>query len=69
MDCTIRSVFRANSRFVHVLSVRFYAWPRVCTVLCETPKETVNLSVHQDGGHICTGILEILDTEPSIAEN
>jgi hypothetical protein len=28
----------------------------------------VNLKVHQDGGHLSTGILEILGTEASIAE-
>jgi hypothetical protein len=40
----------------------------VCTVLCETSKQTVSLSEHQDGGHSSTGIPEILVTEASIAE-
>jgi hypothetical protein len=60
-------VFMANSSLVKVVSM-FSAWPRVCTVLCETSNLVVNVSVHQDGGCPSTGILEILDTEASIAE-
>jgi hypothetical protein len=48
--------------------MEFFAWLRVCAVLCEMSKQAVNLSVHQDGGPPNTGILEILDPEASIAE-
>jgi hypothetical protein len=65
MDCTLHGVFTANSRLAKVMSVKFATWLRVC----ETSKQTVNLSVHQDGGHPITGIPEILDTETSIAES
>jgi hypothetical protein len=37
-------------------------------VLCETTKQAVNLSAHQDGGHHRTGIPEKLETEAIIAE-
>jgi hypothetical protein len=58
---TLRSVFTVISRFAKVIWVKFAARPR----LCETTKEAVNLS---DGGRPSAGILEILDTEASIAE-
>jgi hypothetical protein len=58
----------ANSRLAKVVSVKFPSWPRVCAVLCESSKEAVNLSVHQDGGRPSTGIPEILDTEVSVDE-
>jgi hypothetical protein len=58
----------ANSHLAKVVSVKFAARPWVCAVLYETPKQAVNLSVHQDGGHPSTEILEILDKEASIAE-
>jgi hypothetical protein len=48
--------------------MKFAVWPQVCTVLRETLKHVVNLSVHKDGRHPCTWILEILDTEAGIAE-
>jgi hypothetical protein len=64
----IRSVFRANSHLAQVMSVRFLAWPRVCAVLSEAPKQAVNLSVHQDGRHLSTEIPKILNTEASVAE-
>jgi hypothetical protein len=67
-DFTLRSVFTTNTRFAKVVSVKFAAWQRMCVVLCETSKQAVNLSVHQDDGHPSTGIPEILDTEASIAE-
>jgi hypothetical protein len=68
MDFTLHNVFTANSLLVKVVSVKFAARTRVCAVLCETSKQAVNLSVHQDGGRLSTGILEILDTEASIPE-
>jgi hypothetical protein len=40
---------------VKVVLVKFAAQLRVCTVLCETTKQAMNLSVHQDGGHPSTG--------------
>jgi hypothetical protein len=62
-DVTLCSVFTANSRLATVVSVKFAAQTRVCTVLCKTPKQAVNLSVHQDGTHPSTGIREILDVK------
>jgi hypothetical protein len=35
---------------------------------CETTKQEVNLSVHQDGGRLRNGISEILETEAIITE-
>jgi hypothetical protein len=49
-------VFTANSRLVKVVSAKFAARLRVCTVLCETTEQAVNLSVHQDGRHPSTGL-------------
>jgi hypothetical protein len=57
-------VFTAISCLVKVVSVKFAAW----LWLCETTKQAVNLSVHQDGGRPSTKILEILETEASITE-
>jgi hypothetical protein len=62
---TLHSVFTANSRLA---KVKFAARPRLGAVLCETAKQGVNLSVHEDGGSVSTGIPEILETEASIAE-
>jgi hypothetical protein len=36
--------------------------------VCETSKQAVNLSVHQDGWRLSIGIPEILDTEAGITE-
>jgi hypothetical protein len=58
----------SNCRLTKVVSMKFAARPRVCAVLCETPKQAVNFSVHEDGGRPSAGIPEILDTEASIAE-
>jgi hypothetical protein len=66
-DFTLRPVFTAKSRSAKVL-VKFAARLRVCTVLCETSEQAVNLSVQQDGGRPSTGIPEMLETEASIAE-
>jgi hypothetical protein len=46
----------------------FAARPWLCAVLCETTKQVVNLSAHQDGRRPSTGIPEILETKASIAE-
>jgi hypothetical protein len=67
-DFTLRSGFTANFDLAEVVWVKFAARPRVCAVVCETYKQAVNLSVHQDGGHPSTGNQEILDTEASVAE-
>jgi hypothetical protein len=47
MDFTLRSVFTAESHLAKVVSVKFAAQPRFCSVLCETTKQAVNLRVHQ----------------------
>jgi hypothetical protein len=65
---SLHVVFTANSRLVKVVSVKFAAWPHVCAVLCETTKQAVNLSVHQDGRRPSTGIQEIMETEASTTE-
>jgi hypothetical protein len=67
-DFTLCSVFAANFCLAMVVSVKFAAWSRLCTVLCETTKQAVNLSVHQDGGRPSAGIPEILEAEASISE-
>jgi hypothetical protein len=67
MQITLRSVFTANSSLVNEVSVKFAAWTRVCSVLCETSKQAVNLSVHKDGGRPSTQILGILDAEADVA--
>jgi hypothetical protein len=54
----------ANSCLVNVVSVKFATQLR----LCKTRKQAVNLSVHQDGRHPNTGILEILETAANIVE-
>jgi hypothetical protein len=66
-DFILRNVFTANSPLAG-MSVKFAGRPRLCAVLCETPKQAVNLKVHQDGGRPSTGIPEILDIEASTAE-
>jgi hypothetical protein len=45
---------RGQSRLAEVMSGKFASRPRVCAVLCETSKEAVNLSVHQDCGRRST---------------
>jgi hypothetical protein len=67
-DITLRNVFTSNSSLAKEVSVKFATWQQVCVVLGETSKQAVNLSVHQDGGHPSTGILEILDIEAGTAE-
>jgi hypothetical protein len=67
-DFTLRGMFTANSQLVEVVSAKFTAQPRVCAVLCETSKQAVNLCLNQDDGRPSTGIAEILDTQPNIAE-
>jgi hypothetical protein len=67
-DFTLRSVFMANSRLAKLVSGKFVARPPECSVLCETAKQAVNLSVHQDGGCPRTGIPEILGTGDISAE-
>jgi hypothetical protein len=57
-DFTLRSVFRTNSSLAEVVLVKFATWPQVCTVLCETSKQAVNLYVPQDGRCPSTGILK-----------
>jgi hypothetical protein len=47
------------------MSVKFAAWLRLCAVLCEAPKQAVNLTLHQDGERPSTGIPDI---EASTAE-
>jgi hypothetical protein len=49
-DFSLHSVFMANTRLAKVVSVEFAGRLRLCAVLCETTKQAVNLSVHQDGG-------------------
>jgi hypothetical protein len=61
-------VFTANSRLTKVVSVKFAARPLLCVVLCETTKQVVNLSVHQDGGRHRIWIPEILETGAINAE-
>jgi hypothetical protein len=61
-DFTLRSVFKANSHLVKVVSVKFATRMQL---LCETTKQTVNLSVHQDGRCPRTRIKEILETKLS----
>jgi hypothetical protein len=61
MDITLRNVFTANFHLATVVSVKFAAQTRVCTVLCKTSKKAVNLSVHQHGRHPSSRIREILD--------
>jgi hypothetical protein len=61
-------VLTANSRLAKVVLEKFAARPRVCAVLCDTKKQAVYFSVHQDGGRLNTEIPEILDTEARIAE-
>jgi hypothetical protein len=58
----------ANSHLAEMVSVKFAAQPQVCTALCRTSKQVVNLSVHSDGRSPSTGIPEVLDTEASFAE-
>jgi hypothetical protein len=41
-------VFTANSRVAKVVLVKFVVRPRLCAGLCETTKQEVNLSVHQN---------------------
>jgi hypothetical protein len=65
---TLRNVFTANSHLAEVVSVKFAARLRERAVLCETSKEAVIFSVHQDGGRPSNGIQETLYTEASIAE-
>jgi hypothetical protein len=59
-DFILLSVFTPNSCLAKVVSVKFAARSRMCAVMCETTKQAVNLSVHQDGGRPSTGIPEIL---------
>jgi hypothetical protein len=70
--CVVRSdtVYRgsAGTRLAKVVCAKFAARPRVCAALCETTKQTANLSAHQNGGRPSSGIAEILETETSIAE-
>jgi hypothetical protein len=61
-------VLTAKYRLAKVVSVKFAARPRLGAVLCESSKQAVRLSVHQDGGRRSTGISEILDMEASVAE-
>jgi hypothetical protein len=67
-DFPSRSMFMASSRLAKVVSVKFSVQPLLCTVLCETTKQVMNLNVHLDDGRPSTGIPEILETEVSIAE-
>jgi hypothetical protein len=46
-----------------VVLVKFAAQLRVCALLCETSKQVINLSVHQDGGCPSARIPETLDRE------
>jgi hypothetical protein len=54
--------------FAKGVSVKSSARPLLRAVLCETPKQTVNLYVHQDCGRPSTGIPEILEAEISITD-
>jgi hypothetical protein len=58
----------AKPYLAKVVSMTFAAWLWLCTVLCKTTKQAMNLSVHQEGRRPNTRILEILETEASIAE-
>jgi hypothetical protein len=68
MVITLCSVFTANSRLAKVISVKFASRPLLCPELCETTKQAVNLSGHEDGGRASNGIPELLETESGFAE-
>jgi hypothetical protein len=67
-DFILCGVFTANSCLAEVVSVKFSTQPQLHSVLCETTKQAVKLSAHQDGSGPRTRILEILETEAIIAE-
>jgi hypothetical protein len=62
-DFILLSVFMVNYCLAKVVLVKFAIRPRLCAVLCETLKEAVNLSVHQDGRRPSAGISEILKSQ------
>jgi hypothetical protein len=67
MDLTLHSVFTPTPVWRKCITEGCRPATIVCSV-CETTKQEVNLSVHQDGGRPRIGIPEILETEAIIAE-
>jgi hypothetical protein len=53
-------VFTASTCLAKVVLVKFTAQPWMCAILCAATKQAVNLSVHQDGRCVSTGIPRIL---------